>query len=667
MVDHSTLESYVLTGLLRHRLAHTVSFNINIIEEQVAFAASNLSNHNGTHIGFLMRRPDRSFMFVLLIKPDIDDGRPTLALFYLNTKFQDIKKSETDLLTKRIPQGTRISIVNIKTTVPSFSHPSLLLALVEWSIVSRLFNEYRPIIPIRTYGGSRFVVSNPQPYPSCRIDAYGSEAIVVINLMRRLRLKLVSFDCDHPTPIPAEFDILRIVIDRHLVYGINYPEYRLLMILLPHPMQFRTAQMLNDTKNLLQEYSAEAWAHIGPMRYHSEPTLQCNSSEILKACIMALAQPFVNLSSKDIDAMMPDSQLNSIAAAIAQSAPLFRAASPAADLPEDENLDEACDDATIEVVNVDSCSTGDRAEFVSSQRSNPSIQSGASQPSLALYEAEILAETRRMDACLGLRNLVANYNYPLKNEVTPMSDPNGSILNNTAFFLADLEWMADLCNAHTTAAMTPALDPAMLDDAITINEEGATRFLIIPILAEGFDAVLVVDRQNEEWGYINPNNEATDADVFADISNVATKTCSQFRDYVGMPITITSHFHKEYPKMHLLMAVFHLAKLFRYAKILPRKIIYRECDFRAFCDQLIAELRVANMNYNLERGYIKPDGYIASGGYISPTSSNVQFERSIVPSDQCNFCLKRGYNNLANHMSMKHGGLATTNAARRWS
>lgn len=121
---------------------------------------------------------------------------------------------------------------------------------------------------------------------------------------------------------------------------------------------------------------------------------------------------------------------------------------------------------------------------------------------------------------------------------------------------------------------------------------------------------------------------------------------------------LISHYHSSHPRIHLIMALYYLGKLFRYSVSLPRNIIYAEREFRALCYNICLKLQIANADYNMSRGLVRSNGYLAPCVYRC-VSSPVIYERVVVPSDQCCFCKKRGYKNLGRHLFMAHGGQAS--------
>lgn len=82
---------------------------------------------------------------------------------------------------------------------------------------------------------------------------------------------------------------------------------------------------------------------------------------------------------------------------------------------------------------------------------------------------------------------------------------------------------------------------------------------------------------------------------------------------------------------------------------------------------LCVEVQYLNHEYNVTKKLVGSNGELLPGalrGYSSP----VEFERSVVSSHSCMICGARGFNNMARHISMAHGGQAKkANEARQKS
>ena len=84
------------------------------------------------------------------------------------------------------------------------------------------------------------------------------------------------------------------------------------------------------------------------------------------------------------------------------------------------------------------------------------------------------------------------------------------------------------------------------------------------------------------------------------------------------------------------MALYYTAKLFAYAVQLPAKVVYTEQSFRLYAYHHCLAVQIANQERNLEMDLIDERGEPKERAYVS-LPSPVQFERAVVPLDQCGF------------------------------
>ena len=120
------------------------------------------------------------------------------------------------------------------------------------------------------------------------------------------------------------------------------------------------------------------------------------------------------------------------------------------------------------------------------------------------------------------------------------------------------------------------------------------------------------------------------------------------------PIALTNQFHVGYRQIHLLMGMFYLGKLFKYAMKLPKRIFYQETHFRHFCWRLCEALQASNAEYNINNNLLRANGYLSRGGMRS-LGSSLPFTPAVVSAKECPFCLRRAFNNMGSHMAMAHG------------
>lgn len=187
-----------------------------------------------------------------------------------------------------------------------------------------------------------------------------------------------------------------------------------------------------------------------------------------------------------------------------------------------------------------------------------------------------------------------------------------------------------------------------------------SRFLIYPFPT--FDdkpAMVIADKSVREWIYLEPSNEDYNDQVHFNTTtaNYVKSILPELTNYQCRVIIMTSGFHHEYPKVHLLMALYVIARLFPYHVGLPQKVIYGEWELRKYAANICAELQIVNAEFNIENFMVDGNGRLLTGAYQS-LPSPLQYQVSVVPKDQCMFCKKRGFKNLGRHMCMSHGGQA---------
>ena len=138
--------------------------------------------------------------------------------------------------------------------------------------------------------------------------------------------------------------------------------------------------------------------------------------------------------------------------------------------------------------------------------------------------------------------------------------------------------------------------------------------------------VLILDTARSDWAYINPYfgpiNPLTRALNVVKL-NMLGVSCQECR-----LIALTSYFHTDYPKIHVLMGLFNLGKLFKYAAILPRRVSYLERDFRHLCWRLCHALQIVNADYNLTHNFINENGYLTPGA-VSYTHLTLPTNREV--------------------------------------
>lgn len=191
------------------------------------------------------------------------------------------------------------------------------------------------------------------------------------------------------------------------------------------------------------------------------------------------------------------------------------------------------------------------------------------------------------------------------------------------------------------------------------TQDEFSRFRLIPLVAFGVTALIIIDHSQKEWGYINANRTS-----HGEAFQHTRLALSHFEEYEPKIIELTNYFHRDYELLHLMTAMVFLDRAFNYAVMLPQKLIYQECDFRKISHELCLRQQVINQSHNLQNNLIQANGILSAGALIAYPSP-IHYEQSVVKVDQCIFCKRIFKRGLGVHMKMAHGGQAQLNRELR--
>lgn len=656
------------TRMLSHRLTDPTKLNVTLIDLALDTAAE-MEEYFGRYIGYFDLRPNGDPCFVLMARLVPGSEIDHLFVFYLRTNYRKVQKSEVQTLQKRLPSLTKLktAVVNIRTLAPRTCNLSILLQTVEFNISPSLLNDFRPVQIIYTDRGVRSVCFNPHiPYPDCISLSPASEANDVWKDIENLGLKVVHHNSDTlPKNVSADFDIMSLEYDGHLLYLIHHREIRSIVFLLSHYTQFKFQEDYQDYARQVTRSFGPGIKFAGVTRYFGDSTTMCTSSNVVKACLLA------RICGNNILTCIKPSDVNTIirprymrellehvenTRRLSSSTPVLDADIVEQPYEEDDpNILEPICDLVITDVRFDG------------ENGDPNVLSVtkdqiSSQDTVIITEEEIRLElnlyARRDDFKKTLDGLV-----PVVPNLAPMNSMDGEALNDPEIFYQVLHINLMLWRRYTTYDLEGILYLDNTDFKVDLKHRHG-RFWVLPVIPIPApdtvctpDTVLfIVDRQNKEYVYVNSLNDLrADTEQFKTIDDDVRSRCDELQEMKGWPLLLTSVFHRDYYKMHLIMTTFYLGRLFRYAVSLPKKLIYAEREFRHICHDVCLELQLTNQRYNLDHNLVKRNGYLKPEAFRS-ISSPVGFERSVVPSDQCPFCSTRGHKNLANHIRMKHGG-----------
>lgn len=652
------------TNILRIRLSTKVPLGVNIVCPISAEQPRNLNDHPGRFIGYFttLRCGDPSFVWLSRNYSEVP-GITHVHIYYVNKRVKEVREEELNRFKdKGLACHVRFCAVNILSRVPKFLDLHILIQSIEATIRSCKL----PLHSFQEYGvasGCYLVGSRMAPEPDANCEAYNPlEMCPIWGKIRSLKYKWLTVNVlGCPETLSPDFDVIKFVLSRykHAVYAIHYKTIRVLMFLIPHPFIFRTREDYQEvTSYLFKALGTYKLKFMGATRYYGSRNAKCNDDEVLKACLLALEYPAVMLKHCDVEGLIDDAYFHRMASVenpgsqLSLSQESLRTVYPEFDHHRDVN----------EYIQFNLAGEG---EILGDRPADMSIASPevSTQATLTFSPQDVMTELRSFRAGLELKQDLNELFVPPMIAVQPYDDRARDFLHDIALFVNCFKSYANLWTAYTTVKV---LDPIRVCEAASnIMSVFDDRFVLQPFVQRNVVFVVILDNKKNEWAYINPYaGKDSDKDTaYPDILQRLKSEAKTLKELPCRAISLTSYFHKEFPKMHILMGLFYIAKLFKYAIELPQRVFYLERDFRHFCWRLCYALQAANAEYNMFKNLVKANGYEKIGAKRS-MGSPVSYTAAVVSPKECPFCLTRKSTNLGKHMAMAHGGQAKD--ARNW-
>lgn len=563
-----------------------------------------------------------------------------------------IQASELSKFESKVSEDIRCGVINIAVSVPPICQLAVLLQCIEFSIHPNMLSNFVSLQELKPKNICDPICFNKTlPYPrSCIDDEDGSAIRMAIEAMGIICEDLDNMSVNDTT-IPSA-DIIRVPVDGHNVYVLHHKPDRVLMLFLPHIRQFDDEEKYESLmKEVKSKFPRRYIRYVGCSRYYGSVGTSCCGSEILRALVLAMMCPLSIIKPIDLQILVTDESLKLVLNNI---------------LHLSQETRDAFEEDPVGL-NPYSCEDEDVVPIISirfdGSDGNPEVLS--IEPSDYSSQDTIIITAYEIERDLALYSLRPVLKTMLGEKIPPPATPKaksyqlGEVLSSDETYYENLDCIMSLIGAYATVQAGTPLNIANVQARFSLRNI-RSHIYVQPVIANGADIIVVFDLYSNEWGYINPSNDAyKDDEVFAEVEAAVKHSCVEAKRMKGFPIMLTSYYHRDYPRIHLLMAMFHLSKLFAYAIKLPLKIIYGEREFRGFCREICLQLQLVNAKYNLQTGLVHDNGYLKSGAFVS-YASPVQYERSIVPFDQCPYCKKRGYKNLGRHICMAHGGQSSS-------
>lgn len=676
IINHLSLA--LATKILIHRLTRPTTISVNILDPGTS-TDHPISENDGRFVGYFAKRPNGDPCFILFARSSLIGPFGYMFAFYMRTNYKSIQMSEKTHYKKSLPglfsrpPTIQSSVINITSQAPRTCDLFLLMQAVDFSIHPDLMNSFKAQQVLDVHKGSSLVCFNPLIIsPKCVIHREDPEVNCLWLTMDSLKLKVLDYTkTGMPDEIPFDFDMVIVEHHGHLIYVIHHIPVKTFMILLPHCNQFATEDDSNGFVNRIRDRVAPYKPkYIGATRYYGDPGVFCNSPSIVKACMLAL------ISGNNLMTIIKQSDVN----AIISDQDLALASSNLQQAREDSQSVRTTDDDIVEplmssqetVVYSQESAVSTTIIRVDGSDGDPEILSVGSAASWSqetiIVTPEWLEREMWLNSIKPAVRATFNWSIPqITRPPMPQNDMAGRILSSSQYYYSELVHIANLWQAFTTVDISP---PIQMYDLARDNfmSDSESRFHIYPLIDGQLCYLVIVDMNWNEWILVDPSNDAYKrGETFAEIDKTIKASCPALNQMQGRAIMITSHYHSNYPKIHLLMAVHNIGRLFRQAIRLPLKVVYPEREFRAYCFLICEQLQIVNQDYNFSKGLIKPNGYLKLGALRS-ISSPVGYQRAVVPSDQCPFCKKRGFKPpsiLDRHMAMQHGDQSSNYNVRR--
>lgn len=650
---HLAIASRILTA----RLCRPLSLDAIILERHLIDANAKLDNYCHRFVGCFDQREDGAPCFYLIARSNPDSEVSHVFVYYLNRDYMVIQDTDIEVLRKFIPGlGTRtceveVGIIQVKCTLASARHLGALITAIDYSLNSKLLESHIPCRLI-TYRDDKlfFVgvrVGSELPYCNGELTS---------DSLSKYKTLVDSYS------IPFELLTRGSSIDRssvgvirsrgHLINLIYCKEARIANYILAHDNQLESTSHYDELQEIASRWISDEITSHCYTRLISNEGLRCDGAIVLETIDLALEfmpNTLTVLYKEDIsylEARYPGSwQYHD---GLRTVAPPRRASHDYVN-PSRVSIEE---DTLLTFRS--GCK---RPEVVRS-----SIDSQAT--TIITDRADIRAELSFLREVANERKRVRDSIIPPVHKVEPFDDLTQSYLKFLPSFNQAIEFIGQTWNRYAKTVASRRIR-TFLDKPVLPEE---VRFVIYPVdnIRDSEPCLLIVDHQNYEWIYISADNlDHSNPDIFRDVTNHhLMSSFPELSQYKGRAVPITSVFHKEYIKVHLLMSIYVISRLFEYHVGLPSKIVYAEWEFRKYSSNICVELQLINMEYNLEHNLIDEDGHLKEGAKKS-FPSPIMYEPAVVPKDLCMFCKRRGWGNLGRHISCAHGGQAkAANKAR---
>lgn len=650
----------IISRILFTRLARPATISVDIIDHHLLKNEYSMNDVNiniassfGRFVGCFDLTPSKGLCFYLAVRDHPDREISHIFVYYLNRNHKVIQYSEMETLKtyivdlKKSNSNIKIGVVNVDCNIEHHNQLLLFVEAISYSVGPQMIENFQvlQIMDIKsdyTRSIPTEVSISQVKSQNCRLNRDSADSFCEV--ARQFGYKLnacVDYEkLDHPT-------VALIRSREHIIIIIYHEETRIVNYLLPHCFQFNDTAQIGQLDSLVNSfYDGNVSEHVYT-RLYVDKTTKCDDKIVVAAFWLALKfKPhiFTSLKQREIVHIM-------------QTERIKESLNASSEIYEVNNPSQTARDY-FEASNIVTC--GKTCLKLSCDLEYPQVlDDNFDSQATSIFDSDYLRLELSFwrEICKG-RQKIRDIIVPPIHDLQPFTDFTQSYLSLLPCYHNALKFMARFWSKYAKTIVSPIVEGILPELPKAASD---SRFIIYPSrFINNLDYLLVVDTLKEEWIYLQPENaEHYDQSYFEDITKrYINNSYHKFSGFKSRSVFISNgKCHAEYSKLHLLMAMYVIVRLFRYSVELPKKIIYGEWELRRYANDICTELQLVNSQYNVDNNLVDSSGNLLEGAKES-LPSPLRHETSVVPKDQCMFCLKRGFNNLGRHLSMKHGGQA---------
>lgn len=647
MIPVEAKHIYIASRILSSRLSRPSTMDITIADTLFSSLSFKPESVFTRFFGAFNSRPDSTLVFYLFGREDPDKSFSHVFVYYINETYKYIDYLDVEALKhcfpniKKLKRDVEVGIINVKISGHPATYLSVLIEVIDFTAGRRLIENFEKLQVVNT-DTRNLSIGEKDIYKLNHCDGQFSETSLyllrrlVVSSSERLHIYEPGDKVENP-------ELTLIKSNGHMI-GLSYcKELKLANYILIHDNQFLDEDHYARIRRDVKDFIISGVSHNVCTRLFPGNSMRCDDKMVVIALALVLdMQPHVMtlITEREIRYFAPpDADFSG-----------FRGLK----YPETKfKLELTCSTQNSQV-----SSTEPHIDLVfSSQKCYPkAIHVPAdSQATQIIGQNELRTQLEFWREVADQRRRIRDSIVPPVHMIEPFSDFTQCYVRFMLCYESAAKFIGKIWNSYAKTVVFKVIRLSFNKDE---DYEKDARFLIYPFeTAVGEDSLIIVDTSEREWIFIRPGNEEfKDASYFNDCCKYIFSVFPELMDYSKRTVSISSHFHEDCHKLHLLMSLYVIARLFRYCVALPKKIIYHEYEFRKYASNICLELQRVNSEYNVKHDLVDSNGYLLEGAYESLPSPLKYVKPSVVPKDQCMFCGERGFSNLGRHMSVKHGG-----------